>query len=107
MKVVVISGPTASGKTDLAVELAIKFGGEVVNFDSLLLYKEINIGTAKPTEEEMRSVPHHMINVRSISEPMNAADYARVAFPIVEKLRSAPIHVATGVDTIAGHSHMV
>lgn len=86
MKVVVISGPTASGKTDIAVELALKFHGEVVNFDSLLLYKEINIGTAKPTEQERRSVPHHMIDVRSISNPMNAADYAREAFPIVEKL---------------------
>jgi tRNA dimethylallyltransferase len=86
MKVVVISGPTASGKTDLAVELALRFNGEVVNFDSLLLYKEINIGTAKPTVEEQKTVPHHMINVRSISQPMNAADYAREAFPIVESL---------------------
>lgn len=86
MKVIVVSGPTASGKTDLAVELALKFNGEVVNFDSLLLYKEINIGTAKPTEEERRSVPHHMIDVRSISNPMNAADFAREAFPIVQNL---------------------
>lgn len=86
MKVIVISGPTASGKTDLAVELATKFGGEVVNFDSLLLYKEINIGTAKPTPEEQKAIPHHMLNVRSISHPMNAADYAREAMPIIEKL---------------------
>lgn len=86
MKVIVISGPTASGKTDLAVELAHKFGGEVVNFDSLLLYKEITIGTAKPTNEERKEIPHHMIDVRSISHPMNAADYAREAFPIVERL---------------------
>lgn len=86
MKVIVISGPTASGKTDLAVELAEKFNGEVVNFDSLLLYKEINIGTAKPTAEERKSVPHHMIDVRSISTPMNAADYGRDAFPIVHNL---------------------
>lgn len=88
MKVIVISGPTASGKTDLAVELALKFRGEVVNFDSLLLYREITIGTAKPTEEERRSVPHHLIDVRSIKDPMNAADYAREAFPVVEKLLS-------------------
>lgn len=86
MKVVVISGATATGKTDLAVELATKFGGEVVNFDSLLLYKEITIGTAKPTADEQKSIPHHMIDVRSIKDPMNAADYAREAFPIVEKL---------------------
>lgn len=86
MKVIVISGPTASGKTDMAVELASLFAGEVVNFDSLLLYKEITIGTAKPTPEEQKSIPHHMIEVRSISHPMNAADYAREALPIVEKL---------------------
>lgn len=98
MKVIVISGPTASGKTDLAVELALKFGGEVVNFDSLLLYKEITIGTAKPTEEERKSVPHHMIDVRSISHPMNAADYAREAFPIVENLlkQNKPVFLAGG-----------
>lgn len=88
MKVIVISGPTASGKTDMAVELARKYGGEVVNFDSLLLYKEINIGTAKPTAEEQQMVPHHMLNVRSIAEPMNAADYARQALPLIEKLLS-------------------
>ncbi len=88
MKVVVISGPTASGKTDLSVELASKFGGEIVNFDSLLFYKEINIGTAKPSPLEMGSVPHHMINIRSISAPMNAADFAKEAFPIINKLLS-------------------
>lgn len=86
MKVVIISGPTATGKTDLAVELAQKHDGEVVNFDSLLLYKEINIGTAKPTHEEQKLVPHHMIDVRSISHPMNAADFSREAFPIVEAI---------------------
>jgi tRNA dimethylallyltransferase len=86
VKVIVVSGPTASGKTDLTVELAQKFGGEVVNFDSLLLYQEINIGTAKPTFDERKEIPHHMIDVRSISHPMNAADYAREAFPLIEKL---------------------
>jgi tRNA dimethylallyltransferase len=76
MKVVVISGPTASGKTAISIELAKKFGGEVVNFDSLLLYKEISLGSAKPTPEERAGIPHHMLDVRSISNPMNAADYA-------------------------------
>lgn len=88
MKVIVISGATATGKTDLAIELAQKFGGEIVNFDSLLLYKEITIGTAKPTPEEQHSIPHHMLDVRSISHPMNAADYAREALPIINKLLS-------------------
>jgi tRNA dimethylallyltransferase len=88
VKVVVISGPTASGKTQMSIDLAQKFGGEVVNFDSLLLYQEITIGTAKPTPQEMKSIPHHMINVRSILNPMNAASYSEVARPIVERLLS-------------------
>ena len=86
MKVIIVSGPTATGKTDVSIQLAKTFGGEIVNFDSLLLYKEINIGTAKPTAKEQRMVPHHMVDVRSISQPMNAADYAREAYPIVERL---------------------
>lgn len=86
MKVVIISGPTATGKTDTAITLARTFGGEVVNFDSLLLYKEITIGTAKPTLEERMQVPHHMIDVTSIAQPMNASDYMKAAFPVVEKL---------------------
>lgn len=86
MKVVIISGPTATGKTNTAIDLATKFGGEVVNFDSLLLYKEINIGTAKPTPDERKQVPHHMIDVTSIAQPMNASDYMRAAYPVVEKL---------------------
>lgn len=86
MKVVIISGPTATGKTNTAVDLAERFGGEVVNFDSLLLYKEITIGTAKPTQEERKQVPHHMIDVTSIATPMNASDYMRAAYPVVERL---------------------
>ncbi len=98
MKVIVVSGPTASGKTDLAVELALRFGGEVVNFDSLLFYQEINIGTAKPSLEEQRSVPHHLINVRTIAAPMNAADFARTALPVVETIlaRGVPVFLVGG-----------
>ncbi|MFY7991803.1 MAG: tRNA (adenosine(37)-N6)-dimethylallyltransferase MiaA [Bacteriovoracaceae bacterium] len=85
-KVIVISGPTASGKTDISLELAERFGGEIVNFDSLLLYKEITIGTAKPTKDEQKRVNHHMVDVSSIAEPLNAADYAKQATPIIEEL---------------------
>jgi tRNA dimethylallyltransferase len=88
MKVIIISGPTATGKTDLSIELAKKFGGEIVNFDSLLLYKEIEIGTAKPTMEERILIPHHMIDVASISSPLNASDYIKMARPIVDDLLS-------------------
>ncbi len=86
MKVVIISGPTATGKTDMAIELALSFGGEIVNFDSLVLYQEINIGTAKPSSEELKKVPHHMVGIRSIKDPMNAADYSSIAHPLIEKL---------------------
>lgn len=86
MKVIVISGPTATGKTDISIELARKFGGEIVNFDSLVLYNEITIGTAKPTKEEQGEIPHHMVGVASISKPLNAADYSKLALPIVNKL---------------------
>jgi len=86
VKVIIVSGPTATGKTDISIELARQFGGEVVNFDSLLLYKEITIGTAKPTPLEQGEIPHHMINVASISHPMNAAAYAKMALPIINQL---------------------
>lgn len=88
MKVIVVSGPTASGKTDISIELARQFGGEIVNFDSLLLYKEITIGTAKPTPSEQGEIPHHMIDVASISHPMNAAAYAKMALPIIKQIHS-------------------
>jgi tRNA dimethylallyltransferase len=98
MKVIIVSGPTACGKTNLSIDLARKFGGEIVNFDSLLLYKEIEVGTAKPSIEERQLVPHHMIDVRSISSPMNAADYAREAFPIVENIlqKNIPVYLVGG-----------
>ena len=86
MKVVIVSGATATGKTDITIELAQKFGGEIVNFDSLLLYKEITIGTAKPSLSERGEIPHHMIDVASIANPLNAADYAKLALPLIKNL---------------------
>lgn len=86
MKVIVVSGPTACGKTKIAIDLAEQFNAEVVNFDSLLLYQEISIGTAKPTPHEMRGIPHHMISVASITHPMNASEYAKHALPIIAEI---------------------
>lgn len=74
-----IAGPTASGKTALGVELALKFGGEVVNFDSVQIYKGIEIATAKPTAEEKRGVPHHLIDYIDPNVNYTAADWARDA----------------------------
>jgi tRNA dimethylallyltransferase len=71
-----IAGPTASGKTALAVELALHVGGEVINFDSVQIYKGIEIATAKPTEEEKRGVPHHLIDYVDPRVNYTAADWA-------------------------------
>ena len=87
--VCIISGPTASGKTDMSIKLCNHLqDAEIVNFDSLLFYKELNIGTAKPSREEMASCPHHLINICSAKDPINAADYEKVALPIIEKIHS-------------------
>ena len=82
----IISGPTASGKTKTSIELAKKFGGEIVNFDSLLFYKEIIIGTAKPTKNEQSGVIHHLIDTHSIKKPINAASYSQEAVQLINNL---------------------
>jgi tRNA dimethylallyltransferase len=74
-----IAGPTASGKTVLAVKLALHVGGEVINFDSVQIYKGIEIATAKPSEEEKQGVPHHLIDYVDPSVNYTAADWARDA----------------------------
>ena len=61
-EVIAIVGPTASGKTALSIELAKKYNGEVINGDSMQIYKGLNIGTAKITEEEMEGIPHHLLS---------------------------------------------
>ena len=82
----IISGPTASGKTSTSIELAKTFGGEIVNFDSLLFYRELNVGTAKPTKEEMQNIIHHQIDTHSAGNPINAADYIRSTIPLINHL---------------------
>jgi len=86
-KLIIVSGPTASGKTRISIEIARRHPEAViVNFDSLLFYKEISIGTAKPTEEEKKGVDHYMIDVASITSPMNAADFIKMAQAQIEDL---------------------
>src|SRR6476659_7005625 len=74
-----IMGPTASGKTALGVELALKIGGEVINCDSVQIYKGIEIATAKPSEDEKRGVPHHLIDYVDPNINYTAVDWARDA----------------------------
>ena len=78
-KVLVITGPTATGKTALGVELALRLDGEVISADSMQIYRGMDIGTAKPTAEERRAVPHHLLDLREATEPFSAADYAAAA----------------------------
>ena len=83
-----IAGPTASGKTALAVALAEALDGEVVSCDSMQVYKRMDIGTAKPTPEEMRGIPHHMIDVAEPEEDFSVSRYCAMAAPIVDDIVS-------------------
>lgn len=83
-----IAGPTASGKTALAVELALDVGGEVVNFDSVQIYRGIQLATAKPTEEEKRGVPHHLIDYVDPRVNYTAADWAADAAEKIVEIES-------------------
>ena len=76
---IVVAGPTASGKTSLALHLAQKFNGEIVSCDSVAVYREMEIGTAKPSREERAMIPHHLIDVVSPDEACTAGDYSRLA----------------------------
>ena len=86
--IICIAGPTASGKTALAVELAKELGGEVVSCDSMQVYRRMNIGTAKPTPEEMQGIPHHMLDVAEPWEDFSVSRYCELATPIVEDILS-------------------
>ena len=84
--IICIAGPTASGKTALAVELAKELNGEVVSCDSMQVYKRMDIGTAKPTAEEMQGIPHHMLDVAQAWEDFSVSRYCNQAAPIVDDI---------------------
>ncbi len=85
-KVIVIAGPTASGKSHVALKIAKEMEGEIVNADSMQVYKYMDIGTAKATEAERREVPHHLLDVVAPDEPFNAAMYRSLALPVIEDI---------------------
>ena len=74
-KIIVIAGPTGVGKTKLSVELAKKLNGEIINADSMQFYKNLNIGTAKITEEEKENIPHHLFDIKNVDEMYTIFDY--------------------------------
>lgn len=86
-KIIVILGPTASGKTDLSVKLAKKFSGEIISADSRQVYKGMDIGTGKVTKKEMQEIPHHLINVASPKKRFNIAKYQKLAKIAIEKIQ--------------------
>lgn len=85
-KLVVIVGPTASGKTALAIDLALRWNTEIISADSRQIYKELEIGTAKPTDQELKLVKHHFINTHSVEEVYNAAQFGMDAEALILNL---------------------
>ena len=84
--VIVILGPTAVGKTKLSVELAKKLNGEIINADSTQVYKNLNIGTAKVTEEEKQNIKHHLFDIKDIKEDYTVYDYQKDARSKIEEI---------------------
>lgn len=86
MNPVLLTGPTASGKSAVAIELAERIGGEIVSVDSMQVYRGLDIGTAKPSPEERRRVPHHLVDVVGLSEPFDAARFVAMAREAIDDL---------------------
>jgi len=85
-KLIVVLGPTATGKTNLAIKLAKQFNGEIVSADSRQIYKEMAIGTAKPTKKETKAIPCHLIDFVSLNKKFNVAMYKNKALKVIEKI---------------------
>lgn len=85
-KVLVIVGPTASGKTNLGIKLAKKFSGEIISADSRQIYRGLDIGTAKPTLQERQAIPHHLIDIRNPNQPYTVAQYKKDCLKAVRQI---------------------
>ena len=86
MDIIVIVGPTGVGKTKLSIELAKKLDAEIINGDSVSIYKKLNIGSAKPTKEEMENIPHHLLDIKDVTEDYSVYDYQKDARKVIEEL---------------------
>jgi len=96
-KVIVICGPTASGKTSLSIELAKKINGEIVSCDSMQIYKDMDIGTAKPTTEEMQGIKHYLMDFLSPEERYSVADYKKAAKEAIKEiLKKGKVPIVVG-----------
>lgn len=88
IKIAAVTGPTASGKTALAIALAKQLDGEIISCDSMQIYRGMDIGTAKPTKEELAQVPHHLIDILPADAPYSCSDYVKDAERAVEDIVS-------------------
>lgn len=86
--VIAVVGPTASGKTSLSINIAKKFSGQVVSADSMQIYEKMNIATAKPTEEEMQGIPHHLIGFQPVSQKFSVAEFVSLASECIKKIHN-------------------
>lgn len=87
-KVAVILGPTATGKSYCGIELAKRLNGEIISGDSMLVYKNMNIGTAKPSKEELQEVPHHLVDILSPNAEFNVVDFKQLAEKLIVEINS-------------------
>ena len=85
-RVIAVGGPTASGKTALSVGLAKAFGGEIINTDSMQIYKNLDVGTAKPSIEERQGVPHYLLDFLPPETPYSVADFTAAADPLIQEI---------------------
>lgn len=88
MRLIAVVGPTAAGKSELAIELARRLSGEIVNADSMQLYRGMDIGTAKPAATERAAVPHHLYDIWDVTEEASVAEYQRIALTAVEQIQA-------------------
>ena len=87
-KIIVICGPTASGKTGLSLHIAYKFGGEIISADSMQIYKNLDVGTAKATKEEQAVAPHHLVDIMDPSEPYSVQLFTEMAATAIDQIYS-------------------
>ncbi len=87
-KLIAIIGPTGIGKTKLAIQLALRFHGEIINADSRQIYRHMEIGTAKPSKEELASVPHHLVDIIEPNREFSLAEYQRLAYDAIDDIQA-------------------
>ena len=103
----VITGPTGVGKTKLSIMLAKKKNAIVLNADSMQVYKELNIGTAKITEEEKEGIPHYLFDVKSITEDFNVYLYQQMGRELLEKFKQAQKEVRPAVEAMLAEADQI